>query len=185
LLGRCAQRHPDLVARIAAGGHAIGNHSWDHPSFPAVSTYERRRQISACGRVLGRLAPKLFRPPYGDQTLGSRLDALWLGYQVVTWNVSGTDWRGDGPEAIADRVLHDLRPGSIVLLHDALYRYEDPHFVSRAATLAALAIVLQAAAGRFRFVTVPQLLTLGRPNREFWIQPGQADYVAGLKSGGT
>jgi peptidoglycan/xylan/chitin deacetylase (PgdA/CDA1 family) len=185
LLGQCAQRYPDLVARILRGGHAIGNHSWDHPSFPAIKASERRRQIRECGRALGDARVKLFRPPYGDQTVASRLDPLWLGWEVVAWSISGTDWRGDGAGTIAERILRDLHPGSIVLLHDALFRYEDARFVPRAATIAALSTVLQAAAGRFRFVTVPELLRLGEPNRELWIQPGKADYVAGLKSGET
>lgn len=185
LLGESVRRYPELLARIVRGGHAIGNHSWDHPSFPAISARERRRQIRECWRVLGGVHPKLFRPPYGDQTLFSRLDPLWLGWKVVTWSISGTDWRGDNAENIAARILQGLRPGSIVLLHDALFRYEDDRFVSREATLGALALVLESAADRYRFVTVPELLRLGRPQREFWVQPGRADYLATLKSGET
>ncbi|MFL6646979.1 MAG: polysaccharide deacetylase family protein [Sulfurifustaceae bacterium] len=185
LLGYMAERYPELVARIRRGGHAIGNHSWNHPSFPAISAAERRRQIRACGRALGEIKPALFRPPYGDQTVLTRLDPLWLGWEVITWSISGTDWRGDGADSIAGRILTCLRPGSIVLLHDALFRYEDVRYTSRDATLKALTVVLDTAASQYRFVTVPELLRLGRPNRELWIQPGQADYLARLKSGET
>ena len=37
MIGDAAQRHPDLVRQVAQGGHAIGNHSWDHPFFPSLS----------------------------------------------------------------------------------------------------------------------------------------------------
>lgn len=181
LLGVSAQRYPDLVARITAGGHAIGNHSWDHPSFPAIDARERRRQIRACAEALGDDHTKLFRPPYGNQTLRTRLDAWALGWKVVTWNIVGHDWTGRSAESIAERILAKLRPGSIVLLHEALFRYEHASYVSREATLAALARVLDAAGSRYRFVTVPELLCLGRPNYEFWIQPGDAGYLAQLR----
>lgn len=185
LLGYMAERYPELVARIRRGGHAIGNHSWNHPSFPAVCAGERRRQIRACARALGEVDTRLFRPPYGDQTMLTRLDPMWLGWDVVTWSITGTDWRGDLAEPIAERILSRLQPGSIVLLHDALFRYEDVRYTSRDATLQALAVVLETASSQYRFVTVPELLRLGRANREIWIQPGQADYLARLKNGET
>lgn len=180
VIGKRAQRYPELVARIAEGGHALGNHSWDHPSFPAVSARERRRQIRAWAQTMGDAHSKLFCPPYGNQTLISRLDPLWLGWQVVAWDVSARDWTGDSAEQIAERILRRLQPGSIVLLHEALYRYEDRRFVPREATVAAVARVLEATAGRYRFVTLPELLRIGRPNREIWFQPGRADYLARL-----
>ncbi len=180
LIGKLAQRYPQLVARIVGGGHALGNHSWDHPSFPAIPARERRRQIRAWAAAVGATPPKLFRPPYGDQTLASRLDPLWLGWKVVTWNVTANDWHGDSAEQIASRVLERLRPGSIVLLHESLFRYEDARYAAREAVLQALAAVLGTAGGRYRFVTVPELLRAGRANRELWIQPGRADYLATL-----
>lgn len=184
LLGQSAERYPELVKRIAAGGHAIGNHSWDHRSFPALEGRERRRQIRACAAVLAPItSARIFRPPYGNQTMLSRLDPLWLGWDVVTWNICGNDWRGEAAEEIAERIISALRPGSIVLLHDRLFQYEDARYTSREATLGAVRKVLEAGAGRYRFVTVPELLQYGRPQREFWVQPGQADYLAGLKSG--
>lgn len=180
LVGRAAARHPALVRRIAAGGHAVGNHSYDHQSFPQLSAGERRAQLRAWERACPVPHARLLRPPYGDQTWRSRLDPLWLGWQVVAWNINANDWRGEGAETIAENVLQRLRPGSIVLLHDTLFHCEDLRFAPRDPTVRALEIVL-AAASNYRFVTVPELLRLGRPNREFWIQPGQPEYLARLK----
>jgi peptidoglycan-N-acetylglucosamine deacetylase len=184
LLGQSAERYPELVKRIVDGGHAVGNHSWDHRSFPAIQARERRQQIRECARVLASAtSAKIFRPPYGNQTLLSRLDPLWLGWDVVTWNICGNDWRGETGDEIAARIISALRPGSIVLLHDRLFQYEDARYTSREATLQAVRQVLEAGAGRYRFVTVPELLSYGRAQRELWVQPGQADYLAILKSG--
>ncbi|MGH8754891.1 MAG: polysaccharide deacetylase family protein [Burkholderiales bacterium] len=79
IVGRSAQRYPELVKRIAQAGHALGNHSWDHPSFPYISRRERRLQIRACAKAIHPYGLKLFRPPYGNQSIASRLDALCIG----------------------------------------------------------------------------------------------------------
>lgn len=181
LLGLSARRYPELVARMKAGGHCIGNHSWDHPSFPAISGRERRRQIDACAAALGDDHAWLFRPPYGNQTMRTRLGMWGTGWKVVTWNINAGDWTGCSAQSIADRVFGALRPGSIVLLHEALVHYEHEGCVSREATLEAVAMVLDKMSGRYRFVTVPELVRLGRANYELWIQPGNADYLARLQ----
>ena len=66
MVGEMAARHPELVNRIAGAGHAIGNHSWNHPSFPAIRWAERSRQIARCEDTIRVCNAKLFRPPFGD-----------------------------------------------------------------------------------------------------------------------
>ncbi|HEX7043442.1 MAG TPA: polysaccharide deacetylase family protein [Burkholderiales bacterium] len=182
VIGELARRYPELVARLRAGGHALGNHSWDHASFPAISRAERRAQLRAWVEAVGDARPQLFRPPYGNQTLLTHLEVRRQGWEVVTWSVVARDWTGDGAEAIASRVLRGLRPGAIVLMHERLHRYEDARYAARESVLAALIEVLATAGRSYRFVTVPELLRAGRPNREIWIQPGQADYLARLRA---
>jgi peptidoglycan/xylan/chitin deacetylase (PgdA/CDA1 family) len=48
MLGEAAQRHPEIVREVAQAGHAIGNHSWDHPSFPLITRQEQLAQIRQC-----------------------------------------------------------------------------------------------------------------------------------------
>ena len=181
VVGASAKRYPQLLRRIAEAGHAIGNHSWDHPSFPAISRHERRRQMRACEEVIGPYSQKLFRPPYGNQIFASRLDALRLGYRVITWSATGRDWQGDGAEEIFGRLASGLQPGSILLLHDALFASESEQFASREATLAAVRMLLEQYARAYRFVTVPELLRSGRPRKTWWHQPGDAGYLATLQ----
>jgi len=63
MLGKNAQKHPDIVNNVALGGHAIGNHSWDHPSFPLIGSRERRRQLSSCHHALAPNGGRKIRSP--------------------------------------------------------------------------------------------------------------------------
>ncbi|MBI3812639.1 MAG: glycosyltransferase [Nitrospirae bacterium] len=169
MVGERAKKYPNLVKRVAEAGHVIGNHSWDHASFPLLSGRERREQIRACARALAPYGQKLFRPPYGHQSLSSRLDALWLGNRVIAWSVSAEDWLGHDADLIVQRLADQMRPGNIILLHDALHAFSDQKFITREPTLQAVEMLLERFGGRFRFVSVPELLRFGRPQRRNWL----------------
>lgn len=74
VLGRFVEQKPEIVRALAAAGHVIGNHSWDHPRLIFASDAETRQQIertqaaifAACG-----VTPTLFRPPYGGRRPGT------------------------------------------------------------------------------------------------------------------
>jgi peptidoglycan-N-acetylglucosamine deacetylase len=185
MLGVAAQRHPDLVRQVAEAGHAIGNHSWDHPSFPFIGGRERRRQIRACAAALAPYGARLLRPPYGYQDLASRLDAWWLGYRVIGWSLDVGDWYRDDGEGMAKQLLREIRPGSVVLLHDTLFvkpAAEREHVIvheprrPRDAMLAAVSGLLAGVEGTLRFVTVPELLRYGWPVRRNWYVKDAADW---------
>lgn len=169
LVGRQAADHPEVVDRLVACGHAIANHSWDHPSFRSLGGTGRRDQIDRCAAALRPHlppgAPLLFRPPYGEQGLGARLDVPRCGHTIVAWDVVAEDWRDDPAEVLVPRVMRRLRRGSVVLFHDTLYRTEDERYRDRAPMRQALDLLLARLAPHYRFVTVPELLRLGRPVR--------------------
>jgi peptidoglycan-N-acetylglucosamine deacetylase len=172
MLGEAAEKYPDVVRQVAEGGHVIGNHSWDHPSFPLISWRERRSQIRDCASAIAPYGGQLlFRPPYGHQSLASRFDAWWLGYRVVTWNVVVEDWFDRDAEWMAQRLVERIRPGCVILLHDAIYRSIQvvPQY-DRQRMLTALDMTLEQLRGRFRFVTIPELLRHGRPRQQYWSQ---------------
>ncbi len=183
LVGQAAAAHPDLVKRIASGGHAIGSHSWDHRAFPGLSSRERQRQLRACERTLQPYGSRLVRPPYGEQTIMSRLEAFAMGYEVVGWSLNSGDWHEPSSAVISKYLLEMIEPGAIVLLHDTLYDKGMPahgtdsahqSWTDRGAMLSALEIVLDRLRGRYRFVTIPELLHVGRPRRTFWFKPSLA-----------
>jgi peptidoglycan/xylan/chitin deacetylase (PgdA/CDA1 family) len=166
LLGKRAAEHPAIIDRILAGRHAVANHSWDHPSFRQIQGGFRRAQIRWCAETLAAQAPtRLFRPPYGEQGIGARLDAARCGHAVVAWDVVAEDWRDDPAEILVQRVMRRLRRGSIVLFHDTLYSTTDDGFRDRAPMRQALELLLSRLSPQHRFVTVPELLRLGRPVR--------------------
>ena len=181
MVGQAAERHPDIVKKVAAAGHAIGNHSWDHPSFPLLTGRERRDQIRACAKAIAPYAQHIFRPPYADQNLLSRLDALWLGYQVITYNVTAVDWLDHGADWIKGRIMSRIQNGSIILFHDSLFRHGEDRYVDREPMLNAVDTLLQELSGRFSFMTVPELLRQGRPQRRYWHKQTDIDFLNGLK----
>lgn len=170
VVGRTARRHPEIVERAAAEGHTVANHTWSHESLPLLRRRWRRRQVRWCQEALPPGQPRLLRPPWGHQTLASRLDALLLGYRVVAWSVTATDWEDRPAAALVEEVERSWRPGSIVVFHDALHSTHDPAYRDREPTLQAVATLLERHASRFRFVTVPELLTAGRPRYWPWFR---------------
>jgi hypothetical protein len=143
-----------------------------------LSSRERRNQITACQAVIAPYGgERLFRPPYGDQTLLSRLDAWRLGHRVVLFNCEVGDWYDTDPKRMARQMARQVRPGSIVCLHDALRVHESSALVpklarppnpDRSAMLEALELLLEERGTELRFVTVPALFKAGRPHFENW-----------------
>lgn len=163
MVGRRAEAHAELVARVAAAGHAVANHSWDHASFIRLERNARHQQLRRTAAALGPQGVPLFRPPFGEQSLASLRDARRAGFEVVGWDVAAEDWRDYPAEHLVARTMRRLRRGSIVVFHDSLYVTEDARYRDRAPMREALATLLIRLAGRYRFVTVPELLRLGRP----------------------
>lgn len=95
LLGKQAELHPDLVRRIVAEGHEVGNHSFSHPNLrllPPERKIEEIRRTDAILRSLGA-APLFLRPPYGAFDRHTVDAAEALGLSVVLWSVDSRDWQ--------------------------------------------------------------------------------------------
>jgi peptidoglycan-N-acetylglucosamine deacetylase len=165
MIGEAAHRHPDLVRAVAEAGHAIGNHSWNHPSFPLITRSERRLQVRRCAEAIAPYDCKLFRPPYGSENIPSHLDVWRLGYRMVNWNIGVPDWLDHEGPWLADRIAERLRPGSVILMHDGLFNPADSRYADRSATLAAVSQLLESNPQHLRFVTLPEMFRCGHPRR--------------------
>jgi len=163
MVGRRAEAHPEVVARAASTDHAIANHSWDHASFIRLDRPARQAQLRRAAAALGPHGVPLFRPPFGEQNLASLRDARRAGFQVVAWDVVSEDWRDYPADHLVERTMRRLRRGSIVVFHDSLYVTENPSYRDRAPMREALGTLLARLSPSYRFVTVPELLALGRP----------------------
>jgi len=176
MVGANALRHPELVARIAGGGHAVANHSWDHSSFRWLGAHQEREQLERCERALAPHGSRLFRPPFGELPLATLRRIERSGWLSVCWDVVAEDWRDHDAGWIGGRVLRRLRRGSIVLMHDTLEVAEEARYVDRAPLLEALDRLLGTTLRGYRSITVPELLRLGRPVRWPWLHRLPRDY---------
>jgi len=121
VLGTFVRQKPEIIHALAAAGHAIGNHSWDHPRLIFASNAELRRQvqqtqsaiIDACG-----LPPTLFRPPFGGRRPGTLSLVRALGLEPVMWNVACYDWKPTSADKVVAHARRQIRGGDVVLLHD-------------------------------------------------------------------
>jgi peptidoglycan/xylan/chitin deacetylase (PgdA/CDA1 family) len=167
MLGQAAAKYPEIVRRVAIEGHAIGNHSWDHPPFSSINGMKRRQQIRDCERALAPYGQRIFRPPHGFQTLGLGFDTRWLRYKVVKWNLDVGDWWSADAHRMADLLTNRIQPGCIVVLHDRLFWQPNKDLeatlthqplIDRGPMISALDIFLNRMGDQLRFITVPQLL---------------------------
>lgn len=172
VVGRHVRAHPEVAARAAREGHALANHTDTHALLPAIGGAARRAELDACAAAIAPYGGlRLLRPPQGRQSLASRLDALRAGHAVVTWSAHAEDWRAHDAPWMAAKLARELRPGAIALLHDMIIGPEDPAVADRAPVIAAVDLLLSELAGRYRFVTLPELLRAGKPERVNWYRP--------------
>ena len=121
-IGELAAQHPDLVRRIAAEGHELGNHTWSHgePSRTDSRLFldEVRRTDELLADLTGT-APRTMRPPKGELNW-SKLSGLWRrGQSVVLWNVDPRDYRMTTTDDMAAWCSgYEPQDGDILLMHD-------------------------------------------------------------------
>jgi peptidoglycan-N-acetylglucosamine deacetylase len=164
VIGRWAEREPAIVRAIADAGHALGNHTWSHPTMPLRSDatlrveLERTREaVEAAGARLSEVGGRaLMRPPYGRRRPGTLRTLRDAGYAPLLWSITCFDWRRTTTaRAIARRGLA-ARGGDIVLLHDGSDVAID---ADRSKTVAATDEILRRlGADGYRFLTVPELV---------------------------
>jgi len=181
MIGENALRFPELVQQIAEEGHTVANHSWGHASFPYISGSARRAEIRKGGEALSPYGEKLFRPPYGNQTFWSRIDALRTGYQVVTWSLAAHDWLDHDAQQMVDDVSAKIKPGSIILFHDGMYDTIKEHYRDREPMLAAVDSLLSCWSGQYQFVTVPELLGKGIVQKQYWLMKAEKKFLNELQ----
>lgn len=109
---------PELLARMVAEGHEIGNHTLNHRDLTKLSGDALRAQVDEASDAIEAASgqrPRLLRPPYGavDDAM-----AASVGMPLVLWSVDPRDWADHDPALVARRVAADARRGSIILLHD-------------------------------------------------------------------
>ena len=125
-VGTFLEAEPDLVKRMVAEGHTLGNHTWHHPDMSAISTIdafseELSSTADAYRQITGEEMPHYYRPPQGKYSTENLQMAKNLGYSTFFWSLAYVDWYQDNQpskeEAFA-KLLGRIHPGAIVLLHN-------------------------------------------------------------------
>ncbi|WP_181186080.1 polysaccharide deacetylase family protein [Alkalicoccus urumqiensis] len=154
LTGSGMRHHPDMIRRIAAEGHEVANHSDTHPDFTTLSASQIRQELqrteTLAVELTGQSTKPLFRAPFGAVN-NAVLDAVGdAGYtHTLHWNIDTIDWRGPSKNEIVDKVVSNIVPGSIVLMHTGAGAPGTPY---------ALPDMIQELDARgYRFVTIGEM----------------------------
>ena len=158
--GENVERHPDLLRRIVAEGHEVGNHTYSHLYLYFKS---RRRMVEEIDRTqaiiesVAGIRPNIFRPPFGARWFGLVPTLLERGMHMIMWSATGYDWSKDVP-GITRATLRALRPGAVILLHDG--RETRPAAeIDRSQTVSALPAIIAGARERgFTFAPLREFL---------------------------
>ena len=123
LVGEQVERMPQLAAQISAAGHEIGVHCHRHRNLMRLTPRQVRADLDRAAAVIrdatGR-EPRVYRPPYGILTAPALAYARRARWDIVLWRRDGKDWQARATaQSIAGKITRRLRPGDVVLLHDA------------------------------------------------------------------
>jgi peptidoglycan/xylan/chitin deacetylase (PgdA/CDA1 family) len=126
-IGNNIKNHPEIFQKIENEGHAIGNHTFNHPSGWKTKTEDYIDEVLTTQIVIENKIQKsniriknLFRPPYGQITTKQGKSLMKLGYKIVMWDVVAFDWKDSmSKEKCYQNVIKAI-PGSIIVLHDSL-----------------------------------------------------------------
>ena len=125
LVGNYLNTSPDLVKRMVAEGHNVGNHTFHHPDMSKISTKESfEKELSDLETLFqqttGQTMKKYYRPPQGKYSEANLAMAKEMGYHTFFWSLAYVDWYEDkqpSKEEAFQKLTGRIHPGAIVLLH--------------------------------------------------------------------
>lgn len=125
VVGHMIESAPDIVRRMAAEGHIVGNHTYHHPDMSAIadeaSFREELESLEALYQeTTGREMSRFYRPPQGKYSVENLKQAKTLGYRTVFWSLAYVDWYTDDQptaEEAFSKLIPRIHDGAIVLLH--------------------------------------------------------------------
>jgi peptidoglycan/xylan/chitin deacetylase (PgdA/CDA1 family) len=149
MVGEQIAANRSLVSEIAAAGHTIVNHTWNHADQSKLGAAAIRSQIARTSDALGtaQAHPTLFRAPYGSWSHAVFQECARARLRPLDWSVDPRDWSRPGTNTIVSRIMAQTRTGSIILEHDG--------GGDRSQTVAALKIVIPRLLDEgYRFISV-------------------------------
>lgn len=121
VLGTWAEQNPDIMKKIVADGHEIGNHSYNHTHYTAMSQNEMLADIDKCNKAIkdtSGISPTLFRAPSGDYNNSVIETVHSKNMEYIQWSVDSLDWRGLNCQQMLERIIPKTKSGDILLFHN-------------------------------------------------------------------
>lgn len=122
VVGGWVDKFPESVKQLHDAGHEIMNHSDTHPHMTQISVEKMKEEVESCDQKIEKITgtkPSLFRAPYGDYNNDVVKTMRESGHFTIQWDVDSLDWKNLTANEISDRVLNKVKPGSIILFHNA------------------------------------------------------------------
>ena len=125
VVGHMIETAPDIVRRMAAEGHVVGNHTAHHPEMSAISQQDAfQEELDSLAELYrqttGKPLSRFYRPPQGKYSEENLKQAQALGYKTVFWSLAYVDWNTDSQptaEQAYAKLLPRIHDGAVVLLH--------------------------------------------------------------------
>ena len=154
IIGQNAQKYPEILQMIAADGHEIANHTYDHKSLYKQSNESIVESVRKCSKLINSITGRkcvLFRPPEGFMNDNIAQLMKNEGYDVILWKIDTYDWKGRSATDIYNSVVESVKGGDIILMHDYIWR--------KSSTAQALNMIIESLKSRgFKFLTVSELI---------------------------
>ena len=122
VVGQWVDKYPESVKALSAAGNEVMNHSSTHPHMPKLSREDMLKEISSCDEKVEKVTgkrPILFRAPFGDYDNALVETLTASNHYCIQWDVDSLDWKGVAADQISKNVLSKVKPGSIILFHNA------------------------------------------------------------------
>ena len=119
LMGKNAEKYPEIVERMYKEGHTIGNHSYSHVQLSEMEELEACKEMTKANEVIKNIIGKTsdyIRPPFGAWS--HNLDCI-TNMIVVLWDVDPLDWKCQNTDLVVKRVVSNVEEDDIILLHDS------------------------------------------------------------------
>lgn len=184
LTGQGTSNHPQQIRNVVNQGHDIGNHSYSHPDFTKISSSEIRSQLQRTENIVqsvtGKSTKPFFRPPYGayNSTVLNHVGDAGYPYSFM-WTIDTIDWTGNSSADIVNRVMTNITPGAIILMHTGAGASGTPRALPT--------IITRLKNAGYRFVTLSQLMTISPApaGRQYIVRSGDTLYSIALRHGTT
>lgn len=163
-IGRWIEREPALAREVQAAGHAIGNHTYTHPTLALCSSARVKEELARCRAAADAAelsyaevdGSRLMRCPWGRRRPGTLRAVRDEGYVAVQWSITSWDWRTrEDWQDFARRGLK-AKGGDVILLHDGIHT--EPAGDRSNSVRATQEILERLGAEGYEFVTVPELV---------------------------